>query len=63
MLEELDDLSSEFMSKDISSIYTKEKNIKEGRNGYGMAHREKVVNISPKHYGAFLLERKRGGRK
>ena len=47
------------MSKDISTQYTKDQNKKCGRNGYGMAHREKVINISPSEYGMFLQNRKR----
>jgi hypothetical protein len=49
------------MSKDIMSQYTKERNKECGRNGYCMAHREKVYVISPRNYGEFL--RKRGKRK
>lgn len=47
------------MSKDISTPYTKERNKKCGRNGYCMAHREKVNSICPSEYGAFLLNRKK----
>ena len=50
------------MSKNISTLYTKERNIKCGRNGYCMAHREKVTNISPSEYGMFLASRKRRGK-
>lgn len=44
------------MSKDISTCYTKEQNIRCGRKGY---YEENV--ISPRDYGMFLLIlRKRG---
>lgn len=47
--------------KDISTMYTKEENKKNGRLGYGLATREKDTIISPTQYGAFL--QKRGRRK
>ena len=47
--------------KDISTMYTKEENKKNGRFGYGLATREKEDVISPAQYGAFL--QKRGRRK
>lgn len=50
------------MSKDISTMFTKNQNKKNGRNGYCFAHREKVTVISPKEYGSFL-KTKRGGTK
>jgi len=42
------------MSKDISTFYTKERNIKCGRKGYYAYKREKVDVISPSNYGMFL---------
>ena len=47
--------------KDISTMFTKEENKKNGRLGYGLATREKEDVISPAQYGAFL--EKRGKRK
>lgn len=46
------------MSKDISTQYTKTRNRKQGRHGYGLWKREKETVISPKNYGMFL-QRKR----
>ncbi len=42
------------MGKDISTLYTREKNIKCGRKGYYAYKREKEYVISPKDYGMFL---------
>lgn len=42
------------MSKDISTMYTKQKNKTDGRLGYYQATREKVTIISPKDYGTFI---------
>ena len=47
------------MSKDISTMYTKELNITCGRKGYFMFKREKEIIISPKEYGMFIKKRKR----
>ena len=47
--------------KDISTMYTKEENKKNGRLGYYNATREKKDIISPAQYGAVL--QKRGKRK
>lgn len=47
--------------KDISTMYTKEENKKNGRLGYYNATREKKDIISSAQYGAFL--QKRGKRK
>lgn len=46
------------MSKDISTMYTKHKNVKAGCRGYGNWKREKEDTISPKQYGQF-----RGGKR
>ena len=52
------------MSLDISSMYTKDQNMKAGRKGYGMWKREKEIAISPAAYGDYVLQnRKRGKRK
>ena len=48
-----------FMSNDISTQYTKERNKKCGRNGYYAAHREKVNVISPSEYGMFIAGKKK----
>lgn len=45
------------MSKNIATQYTKERNKKCGRHGYGMWKHEKEDVISPKDYGMFLRER------
>lgn len=47
--------------KDISTMFTREENKKNGRLGYGLAAREKKDAISPAQYGALL--QKRGKRK
>lgn len=47
--------------KDISTMFTKEENKKNGRFGYLGATRVKEDIISPARYGAFL--QKRGKRK
>ena len=51
------------MSNDISTMYTKDKNNKAGRKGYGMWKREKETSISPAAYGYYILQRKRRKRK
>lgn len=43
--------------KDISTMFTKEENKKNGRLGYCQATREKDTIISPAQYGAFLQKR------
>lgn len=43
------------MSNDISTLYTKEKNMKDGRKGYYAYKREKQTVICPSKYGMFLL--------
>ena len=48
---------------DITSQYTKERNKKCGRRGYGMWKREKVSNISPADFGSFLNEKKKRKKK
>ena len=42
------------MSKDISTCYTRERNIKCGRKGYYAYKREKEDVINPRDYGMFL---------
>ena len=43
--------------KDISTMFTKEENKKNGRFGYGLSTREKEDVISPAQYGAFLQKK------
>lgn len=43
--------------KDISTMFAREENKKNGRLGYGLATREKEDVISPAQYGAFLQKR------
>lgn len=46
------------MSKDISTMYSKQQNSKCGRKGYyDFKHKETV--IAPSHYGMFLQENKK----
>lgn len=51
------------MAKDITTKFTKEENRKNGRNGYGLAHREKETVIRPDQYGMFLEKHKKRGKK
>lgn len=45
------------MGKDISTLYTKERNQRCGRRGYHFYKHEKVTVISPADYGMFLASR------
>lgn len=51
------------MSNDISSMYTKDRNIRTGRKGYGQWKHEKEDAICPADYGNYILEKKRGKKK
>ena len=52
------------MSNDISTMYTKDRNKKTGRKGYGMWKYEKEKSIKPSDYGDYILQhRKRGKNK
>lgn len=51
------------MAKDITTKFTKGENRKNGRNGYGLAHYEKVTAIRPDQYGMFLERHKKRGKK
>ena len=52
------------MSYDISTIDTKDKNMKSGRKGYFRWQNEKEKVIRPSDYGDYILQhRKRGKRK
>lgn len=46
------------MSKDISTMYTKDKNIKAGRKGYCLWKNNKETIISPAAYGDYILQNK-----
>lgn len=50
------------MSNDISTMYTKSKNQKAGRKGYGNWKCEKLYSISPAAYGDYKLQRKKRGK-
>ena len=49
------------MSKDISTEYTKNKNMKCGRKGYCGFKKEKITDIPPREYGMFLQRKRKGG--
>lgn len=51
------------MSNDISTMYTKDENMKSGRKGYGLWRYEKETVISPKAYGDFVKQRRKRGKK
>ena len=44
---------------DISTQYTKDRNIKSGRRGYSGWKREKETAISPAAYGDYLLQHRK----
>ncbi len=51
------------MSNDIFTMYTKDKNQKAGRRGYGMWKHEKETSIRPSDYGNYILQRKKRSKK
>lgn len=51
------------MSKDISTMFTKEENKLNGRKGYLYFKHEKISDISPREYGMFLQNRKKQNKK
>lgn len=51
------------MSNDISTIYTKDRNMKSGRKGYGLWQDEKETAIAPAAYGDFVMQRRKRGKK
>lgn len=51
------------MSNDISTMYTKDRNMKSGRKGYGLWRDEKEAAISPAAYGDFVTQRRKRGKK
>ena len=48
------------MSNDISSMYTKDRNIRTGHKGYVQWKHEKETFIRPADYGNYIFEKKRG---
>lgn len=51
------------MSNDISTMYTKDRNMKTGRKGYGLWQYEKETAIAPAAYGDFVTQRRKRGKK
>ena len=51
------------MSNDISTMYTKSKNLKAGRKGYVGWKTEKETAISPAAYSDYILQHKKRGNK
>lgn len=47
------------MSKDISTMYTKDRNKTKGRRGFAGWQAEKEDVITPKDYGQFIQNKKR----
>lgn len=51
------------MSNDISTMYTKDRNMKSGRKGYSLWRYEKEAAISPAAYGNFVTQHRKRGKK
>lgn len=52
------------MSNDISTMYTKDQNLKTGRKGYGnWKRKKKETAISPAAYGDYILQHRKRGKK
>lgn len=51
------------MSNDISTMYTKDRNMKTGRKGYCLWQGEKLDVISPAAYGDFVMQHRKRGKK
>ena len=51
------------MSNDISTMYTKDRNMKSGRKGYGLWQNEKETAIAPAAYGDFVIQHRKRGKK
>ena len=51
------------MSNDISTMYTKDRNMKTGRKGYCLWKGEKLDAISPAAYGDFVMQHRKRGKK
>lgn len=48
---------------DISTMYTKDRNMKTGRKGYALWQNEKETVIAPAAYGDFVIRRRKRGKK
>ena len=51
------------MSNDISTMYTKDRNMKAGRKGYFCWGNEKETAIRPSDYGDYILQRRKRGKR
>ena len=51
------------MSNDISTMYTKDRNMKAGRNGWFNFKNEKETAIRPSDYGDYILQRRKRGKR
>lgn len=51
------------MSNDISTMYTKELNMKTGRKGWLGWKNEKEASIEPASYGGYLLQQRKHAKK
>lgn len=51
------------MSNDISTMYTKDRNMKTGRKGWIGWKNEKETVINPASYGGYLLQRRKHTKK
>ena len=51
------------MSNDISTMYTKDRNKKAGRNGWTGCKAEKETAIRPADYGDYILQHRKRGKK
>lgn len=54
---------SRIMSCDVSTMYTKDRNCKSGRRGYGLWKEEKEMVIAPAAYGDYIMQCRKRGRK
>ena len=48
---------------DISTMCTKDRNMKTGRKGYGLWKGEKETAIAPAAYGDFVIQHRKRGKK
>lgn len=51
------------MSNDISTMYAREENQKNGRKGYLFWSQEKIDGLPPNKYGSFVTAHKKGRKK
>lgn len=51
------------MSNDISTVFTKQQNVRTGRKGYAYWKREKISSIRPCDYGSYVILKKKNRRK